>query len=266
MKNRDTQKEPHTLEQFEEYVNLFTLIPGGKGNGIALLRKIVDAFHSKTNEHQYKFPSVLITGPEGSGRRLVAKALANSFALEDIRECPATYLDNGINSSQFFQDSDFSTAHIITDIHQAKRCESVLWRYLKEGKCQYFNAMEGSFSKVIYAYGLIIMTANNKEAVPQTIAKATTHVVELEPYAVEQIKCILHQMLFFLGQEYQGEAVLHELVRIYPVTIKKSIELLRMSIGLMNAGLQDCLTVKLVKKTKRLMGEAITEFDDEAPF
>lgn len=265
MKKTDIQSESHELEQFENYVNLWNIVPGGSGKGLVLLRKVVDAFHSCTNKDNYKFPSFLITGPEGSGRRLAAKALANSFALEDIRECPGKYLDNGINSSMFFLDSTPNTAHIITDIQENKRSESVLWRYLKEGKCNYFNHMDGSFSKVIYAYGLIIMTGK-KEAVPQTILKATSHIVELEPYTTEQIKCILHQILFFMGVEYQGEAVLTELIRIFPVNIKKSVELLKMSIELMRAELQDYLTVELVNKTKRILGEAITEFDDEIPY
>lgn len=267
MKKQIKQPEPHQLEQFEDYINLFTLIPGGSGNGVVMLRKIVDSIHSSSFESsQYKPLSFLITGPSGCGKRLAAKALANSLALADVRECPGKYLDYGINSNHFFQDSTFSTCHIIAGIQEAKRCESVLWRYLKEGKCNYFNPMDGTFSKVIYAYGLIIMTATSTKDIPLPLLKVTTHVVELEPYTIEQIKCILHQVLFFMGQEYQGEAVLQELVKIYPVTIKKSIELLKMSINLMRAELKDYLTIDLVGKTKRLMGEAVTEFDDEIPF
>ena len=267
MKKQVKQSEPHQLEQFEDYINLFALIPGGSGNGVVLLRKMVDSLHSTSNTNsQYKLPSFLITGPEGCGKRLVARALANSLALEDIRECPGKYLDNGINSNHFFQDSTVSSCHIITDIHEAKRCESVLWRYLKEGKCHYFNPMDGSFSKVIFCYGLIIMTAASTKDIPLPLLKVTTHVVEFEPYTIEQIKCILHQMLFFTGIEYQGEAVLQELVKILPFTIRKCMELLKMSIGLMRAELKDCLTVEIVCKTKRLMGNAITEFDDEIPY
>jgi hypothetical protein len=266
MNETTKQSEPHNFEEFEEYVNLFTLIPGGTGNGIVLLRKILDSIQSPSFRSSLKPVSFLIIGRPGSGRNLVSRALANSLALEDIRECPAKYLDNGINSSHFFLDSTPCTAHIITDVQEGKRTESVVWRYLKEGKCNYYNYMDGTFSKVIYCNGLIIMTANSKIAVPQTIVKATSHVVELEPYTPEQVKTIMHQILYFMAIQYQGEAVLNELIKMNPFNIQKSIELLKIAVNLMRAELGDYLTVELVNRSKRLCSEVLPPFGQDIPF
>jgi len=264
-KQQTKQSELHELEQF---INLWSIVPGGSnGKGVVLLRKIVDSIHCGNYLNPVnRLPSFLIIGQFGTGKRLVSKALANSMAMEDIRECPAQYLDNGISSNTFFEDSTPFTAHIITGVHDAKRCESVLWRYLREGKCAYYNFMDGTCSKVIYCNGLIIMTATSKEAVSPLLLKATTHVIDLEPYTQEQLKSILHQYLFFMGIEYQGEAVLEELAKTKSTDIKKSIELLKIAVNLMRAELQDYLTVELVNKAKRLLGEPLHKFGENIPF
>lgn len=267
-KHQTKQSEPHELEQFEDYINLWSIIPGGSnGKGVVLLRKIVDSIHCGNYLNPAnRLPSFLIIGQFGTGKRLVARALANSLALNDIRECPAQYLDNGISSNTFFEDSTPCTAHILTGVHDSKRCESVLWRYLREGKCNYCNVFDGSLSKIIYCNGLIIMTATSKEAVSPLLLKATTHVIDLEPYTIEQIRCILHQYLHFMSVQYQGEAVLEELTKTNPVNIKKSIELFKIALNIMRAELQDDLTVELVNKAKRLMGEPLHKFGENIPF
>jgi len=96
-----------------------------------LLRKIVDAINNANySDPGNKLPSFLIIGTEG--KRLVARALANSLVIEDIRECPATYFENGYFSHQFFSDSIASTAHIITDVEDIQeKAEPTLWKYRK---------------------------------------------------------------------------------------------------------------------------------------
>jgi len=268
MKKQQIKKiEHHELEQFEDCVNIFTLISGGSGKGVALLRKIVDSIHANSCSYSVNIlPSFLITGPSGSGKKLTAKALANSLALTDIRECPANFLDNGINSGDFFQDSTHNTAHIITDIHDSKKCESVLWRYLKERKCNYYNVFDGTFNKIIYCNGLIVMTAICKDAVPESLIKIIPYVIQLEPYTCEQVRCILHQYLFFMGIEYGGEVVLDELVKTNPIYVTRSLELLKNSINIMRAELKDYLSLELVYKAKRLMGEPLPKFGEDIPF
>ena len=43
MKKQENQQETHQLDEFENYCHLWNIVPGGKGTGIVLLRKIVDA-------------------------------------------------------------------------------------------------------------------------------------------------------------------------------------------------------------------------------
>ena len=145
----------------------------------------------------------------GKGKKLVARALVNSLAIEDARFCHAKYLDNGIASSQFFNDSIASTAHIISHIEKLTPMnESVLWRYLTNGCCNYFNFASRKYDMILHCNGLIVLTAKDIESVPESIAKAVDHTIRLEPLSVDQLEIVVHQQFRFCGIEYEGEEVL----------------------------------------------------------
>ena len=75
----------------------------------------------------------------------------------------AEFLDNGISTWQFFQNSSDLTAHIITDIDQlGKVAETVLWRYLREAKCKHYNYTSKRYDIEQFCYGMVIMTTRDK--------------------------------------------------------------------------------------------------------
>jgi hypothetical protein len=141
MKKQEEQKQLYGLDEFENHCHLWNIVPGGSGKAIVMLRKIVDSIQADNHSQLYNnMPSFLICGEKDTGKNLVARALVNSLAIEDIRQVPAQYLDNGIPSSQFFRDSLYGTAHIITSAEQISKIgESVVWRYLKQRFCKYYN-------------------------------------------------------------------------------------------------------------------------------
>lgn len=247
--SKTKHKDVYELEDYENHCHLWNIFAGG--NSLVLLRKIVDSIHYNNYARPGKrLPSLIVTGDQ---RRLVAKAFINSLKIEDIRECPGLYLDNGISSSHFFEDSLINTAHLITDTeHMTKTGESVVWRYLKEGKCGYYNFNSKNYDKIVHCNGLIILTSKNPGVVPQSIIKEVDHCVAMEPCSAEQIKMIICQQLKFCDIPYKGEAVLEEIVKTYPMEIGVIMRLLKTCIVLLRADLSNYLTVKIVRTAKRL--------------
>ena len=244
-------KQLYEIDDFEKQCHLWSIITGGTGKGVLLLRKIVDAIQSNSYARpDSNLPSILITG---SGKQLVATALVNSLALEDIRTCHANYLENGITSHQFFSDSTANTAHIITCIEHLKgNTESVLWRYVKNRCCNYYNYATKKFDNIVHCNGLIILTATSRKLVPYPLLKATDYIIELEPLTNEQCEIVVHQYLKFCGIDYDGEQVLQAVVGNTLSSISQIMQLLRICIVVMRAEHEECLTVEIVEKAKQL--------------
>ena len=262
MKKQEKQIETHDIDDFLNYIHLWNIVPGGQGKGIEFLRKIVDSIQTQNySDPGNRLPSLLITG---QGKELVSKALVNSLHIEDIRDCKARYFEQGIYSHQFFNDSLSNTVHIIEDVDQLKEAyESVLWRYIEQEFCHYYKFGNRNADFIVHCNGLIILTAKEIKSVSEYIVKAVTHVIELDPYTREQLLLIAHQYLKFCGIEYEGEAVLQEIVGPAPHGIRVVIKTLKTCLVLLRAGVEEYLTVEIVKKAKRLCANHRT---DDIPF
>ena len=244
-------KQLYEIDDFAKQCHLWSIVPGGTGKGILLLRKIVDAIQSNSYARpDSKLPSILITG---SGKQLAANALVNSLATEDIRICHSKYLENGITSYQFFNDSTANTAQIITNIENLKtNAESTLWRYVKNRCCNYYNYATQKYDNTVHCNGLIILTATSRKLVPYPLLKATDHIIELEPLTNEQCEIVVHQYLKFCGIDYDGDQVLQAVVGDALCSMRQVMQLLRTSIVILRGEHEDYLTVEIVEKAKRL--------------
>ena len=259
-------KEKHDIDEFEEYAHLWNLVPGGKGEGIVLLRKVVDSIQNNFNEPLVKTPSFLIAGGKATGKKLLDRAITNSLALEDVRVCPADFFENGIFSSQHFWDSSFNTAHIITDIEQLKgTAEATLWKYVKNRECKYFNHMDRNYSNTICCNGWIIMTCKDADLINDAMLSAVDHIIEIEPLNNDQLIAVLHQKLVFVGVEYAGEEVLKAIVDAGMGRIELVMDFLKKNLILLNAEMKDCLDMQIVNKAKRMTGISV-DFDDTVPY
>ena len=140
-KQEQNEQVKYEINDFENHCHLWNIVPGGSGKAIVLLRKIVDSILNNNYFEPYKqLPSFLILGEKDTGKKLITTAIANSLTIEDIRQIPAQYFETGMPSSQFFRDSGLDTAHIITNAEYLNKVgESVVWRYLKRGVCNYYN-------------------------------------------------------------------------------------------------------------------------------
>jgi len=254
--DKTKNKTLYDIEDFERQCHLWSIVPGGQGKGIILLRKLVDALQADSYSRPgSKLPSILIAGKEG--KQLAANALINSLALEDVRKCSAQYLENGISSFQFFSNSTAHTAHVIFDIeHLKSSVESTLWRYLSEGRCGYYNYVTQKCDNIIHCNGLMVMTTANSKSASAPIVKATDHVIELEPLTKEQRQIVLHQYLKFCGIDYEGEQVLRAVAGDVQGNIRQAIQLLKTCLVILRGEHEECLTVAIVEKAKRLTGHS----------
>jgi hypothetical protein len=257
MKKQEEQKVIYDLDDFENQCHLWSIVPGGSGKGIVKLRKIIDSIQSGNYTNSYKqLPSFLIVGEPESGKNLVAKAIVNSLILTDVRECHARYLDNGIQSSQFFRDSLHGTCHVITNIENLSMvAESVIWRNLHNGNCKYYSYATKQYDLIQHSNGMIVLTALDKSKISQTILNAVDHVIELEPYSQEQVKIIVHQLLKFSDINYiGGDVVLQEIVDQGVGMIGLSLSFLKECIILIRAEMLDSLDMEVIEKAKRIWG------------
>jgi len=246
-----TQQQLYEIEDFPNFCHLWNIVPGGSGKGIVFLRKIVDSIHNNSYSRPgCKLPSFLIMG---EGKSIVSMALMNSLALEDIRVVQSQYLDAGINSRQFFSDITSSTAFIIENIEKIRTgAESILWRFLKLGRCGFQNLLDKE-EIILHIDNIIVLTSKEENiySIPKTILDSVDYVIQLEPYTTQQLQLIVHQLLKFSSIIYE-EKVLKEIVGDDPLEIKPVIQFLKTCIVVMRSELEECLTLEIVKKAKRL--------------
>ena len=250
----DNTQEKYEFDQFKDHCHLWNVVLGGDKT-IVLLRKIIDSLQSDSYSNPYqKRPSFLIVGDEDTGKNLVARAIANSMAIEDIREAPGRYLDNGIASHLFFRDSLYDTTHIITNIECLNKTgECNLWKYLKDGFCKYFNFRTHAYDLEQHCYGMIIMTVTERDRLSKSpILQTVDHVIELEPYSSEQVKIIAHQLLKFCSTEYAGEQILEEILDQGSGQVGLAIDFMKTCVLIMRAEMLDCLDMEIVEKAKRI--------------
>ena len=208
MKKQIKQQQKYEIDEFEEHAHLWNIVPGGNGTGIVLLRKIVDSIQNNFTEPLIRTPSFLIVGKQGTGKKLVARAVANSLAIEDIRICPARYFDNGIYSHQFFNDSIANTAHILTDIEDIKGlAEPTLWKYIKYRECNYFNPINRDYSNVLHCNGWLIMTTTDTGQINDAMLSAIDYIIHIDDLNRDQLEAIVHQKLVFCNVEYRDEVL-----------------------------------------------------------
>jgi len=270
MEKQKEHKVIYELDDFEHYCHLWNIVPGGsKGLGIVQLRKIVDSIQANSYSRPgSKMPSILITG---EGKMLAVKAFVNSLSVRDVRVCSSKYIDNGINSSLFFENSTSNTAHIIRDIERlTTNAESILWRNLAQRECNYYNFTSKNWDTILHCNGLIIMTARKASLISEQILTEIDYAVKLEPLTPDQQCLVVHQQLKFCGICYEGkEQVLQAIVDAGVGQIRIIMRFLRTCIMLMRAEMEECMTMAIVKKADRLFSMSVSppsKKTDDIPF
>ena len=263
MKKTQAQQETYCIDQFLDHINLWS-IP--KCKGIELLQSIVDSMHydSYTNAVG-KTPSVLITGKHS---HFIARAFVNSLVSEDIRVCESHYLDSGgINSSYLFQDTTHESVNLITDIENLhKNTASVIWRYLTQGRCAYYNFATKEFDKIVHSNGMIVLTTQKYHSASKSIVKAVDYLAHIHPYGQKELSSLTEQYLNFCSIKYRKN-VIAEIVGSGQIDIDTIVRTIRTCITLLKSEMREYLTVNVVRKAQKMNAQPVQPpVKDDIPF
>ena len=241
-----------TVDDFEKYIHLWNLIPGGAGKGVILLKKLVDQIqYEGFYKPITKLPTILISGIEG--KRTAAKALTNSFSIEldNCYEIHASFLDS-IQSRMFFHDSIAFSAHIVHHIEQLNSTsQSIVYRFLKDRRCEFRDYFSKQY-EYVHLNGMLILTTSNIDKVNKPILDAVDYIIELEPLSQEQLELVILQRLKFCDIGYESENILKEIIEYGNGQIKEIIKFLRTCQTITKADCRKFLTSKDIEMGRRL--------------
>ena len=119
-------------ETFENEINLHRSI--GNPITIEILQTIVEQFHvDKSEGRSVSYPSILLTGPENSGRRTIALALNNTLCNNFKETLGQTLAYGGDDIYEYFLNSSEDTTHFINQAEfLSSHAQNVIYRILQE--------------------------------------------------------------------------------------------------------------------------------------
>ncbi|AQT70055.1 hypothetical protein STSP2_03257 [Anaerohalosphaera lusitana] len=241
-KRVDEKESIIDLDDFEEQVSLWQLIPAGKGEALQRLKLIVDAeLNSKTQKENRRPLSLLISGKNGD-KVLHAKAFLRALGIEQIKKTSAQLAQNYNDLIEFFHLSTLDTGHIISGAQNMKGLiVKDLYNIVSQGVLTRWNyANMGKTGWPVL--GPVIVTSYAQKAVPLEVREHFTHRVEIEDYSKAQLEQVCIQRLAYANIAYEKRVpgLLTDLRNGYDSVI----QLLRDSVLVMRAEGRKTLTEK----------------------
>lgn len=247
MKKQKEQKKIVDLDQFDQTVSLWQLLPSGAGRGLKRLKIIVDSIQNGQVEQPRKPLSILITGKQGV--RTHARSFLRALGLDYPHELPANILNTTTNEVfNFFSPTRWCDSYIISSL-------SLLYNPIL--KTPYEIITKGQFSiydnarkatEVVPIFRPIVMTTHVRDNVPSYFQEKIDHIVEIENYTNQQLELIVLQRLKYCNLDYDEEKVLRLIVEYGLEKLPNIIRLLKSAITVMFADGRRCLTVDDIQK------------------
>ena len=246
-KGTNKQKPLIDLDEFDDQVSIWQLIPAGEGKALKKLKLIVESVLNGDVEKESSKPlSLLISGKNST--KIYAKAFLRGLGLGDIREIPAPVIQSYNDLIEFFHLSSSDTGYIIS---QAQNIRGMivkdLYNVLTEGILARWNYTK--MDKTVFpVLGTIVVTSYSNSSVPFEIKKCFTHQIEIEDYDKTQMELICLQRLLYSNIERENDKVL-KLLTTLRSSFESTIQLLKNSVMVMQAeGKGNVLTEEHVKK------------------
>ena len=244
------QEQIINIDEFDETISLFQLIPSGTGRGISHLKRIVDSILNNPKEEPLKPLTLLITGKQG--KRTHARSFIRALGLEFINESPAHLLQAQPTSiSEFFDPLLLCDSYIISDVNLlSSSLLKILHQIMTIGKFSYNNYYNRT-KEITAVFHPLIMTAQSKAKIPNYLIEKIDNIVGLEDYTDQQFELVVLQRLKYANIDYEEEKVLMLLVEYGNKYLHQIIRLLKSAITVMLADSRKVLTVDDVN---RVMG------------
>jgi len=249
---KPTRKIVRHIDEFEETVSLYQLIPAGQGKGITFLKKLVDQVHndSFSKVPLYRTPSVLICGKEGKG--LISKTYLRALGVEKIVEIEASFIEGESYLLAFLHGSNCNAGFIIHHIDKLNDgLRNYIWEVVKHRKFSMYNFLN-HFKENHSVRGFLVLTSGDKKKVHKAIIDAVDFIVELENYTQQQLELIVLQRLKFAGLNYENEEVLKEIIEYGNGQLRHTIKFLKDCYTVIRADGRDKLMLSDIQRAVRL--------------
>jgi hypothetical protein len=265
---KQQQNQIISIDEFDETVSLYQLLPAGEGRALAHLKTIVNSILLNPEQEQRKPLSLLLVGKQGT--RTHGRAFIRALGIEDVREAPAQLLQSPPNAAHdFFNDFVSFQSFLISGIDVLYTpVQKIFHEIITKGKYFGYNYQKRA-REVVYVYNPVIMTARDISKIPDYFQESIEHIVMLEEYS-ERLELVVLQRLKYAQIDYEDEKVLNLLVVYGHNDLQNIIRLLKNSITSMLAGNRSVLTVGDINKARMLsiprVGAPPMEDGDGIPF
>ena len=184
MKKQKT-KQIISLDDFDNTVSLWQLLPSGVGSGLKRLKIIVDSIQNGKVEQLIKPLSLLIVGNQGT--RTHARAFLRALGLEFPYETPAHLLQSTVTEIyNYFNPTRLCDSYIISSVSLLYTPTfKTLHEIISSGRYSVFNNVRKA-TELIPVHNPIIMTTKNKKKIPEYFLEKIDHVVEIGDYTDQQ--------------------------------------------------------------------------------
>jgi hypothetical protein len=247
MKN-ETQKKIFDLDEFDETISLWQLMPSGTGKAGKFLKFIVDSVLNNDPSLRTKPVSLLITGYQA--KRSHGRCFLRALGIEEIQEIPSNLLQTTTAVRNFFDRPGLGKGYLISNAQMLSNAVQInLLNILTKGEF-YLNTDTLKNTETFAVPSSLVLTAPDKKSVPICLAQKVEYSIEIEPYTDTQLELIVLQRLKYCGVDYQDEELLKYIVIAGMKNLYCTITLIKLAITIM---LSDCRTTLMMSDVKRAL-------------
>lgn len=243
---KQQQKQMVGLDEFNQTVSLYQLMPSGAGRGLSHLKIIVNSILHNPEKQQRKPLSLLISGKQGANTH--SRSFIRALGLEDIKETPAQLLNAPPNAiHEFFNPLFPAQGFLISNIDALYPAVlKTLYEIITAGEYSGYD-YHRRVKEVVHVYNPVVMTARDISKIPKYFKEKIGHIITLEDYTDQQLELIVLQRLKYCQIDYE-EKVLWLIVEYGHKKLHNIVRLLKSAITVMLADSRKVLTVADVKK------------------
>ena len=244
---KEKQKQIVTIDEFDNTVSLYQLLPAGTGSGLKKLKIIIDSIHNSEIDNGLKPFSLIIAGKQAV--RTHARCFIRAMGLEYPYEMPSNLLQTTPTEVfNFFHPTRWCDSYVISAISLLYPTTlKTLYEIITTGRFSVYNNIKKT-TEVVPVFNPILLTTHRLDKVSDYFTEKIDHIVELDEYTDQQLELIVLQRLKYCQIDYQEEKVLQLIVEYGSKNLHQIIRLVKDAITIMLADSRTVLTVEDVKK------------------
>ena len=191
-----------------EHLSLWSIV--GQKRTIEILQNTISSyFHDKEIGRKPQFTSVIISGPPGSGRRTIGRALINAYGA-DIRECLGRTLGMGGEAFSDYLEPQYDISLFVRGGECLSRfAQEIFYKLLTTNKIYIPDGGTRTRRDVVFEQRpLVIITVENLSGLFPELYQAFDIRLALEEYFMSELILILQQRIKYCGWKYSSDEVL----------------------------------------------------------